>query len=71
MSKELETKIGSTIYTRITTIQMTPAQRQKALNALYEADLLVDGLIWVAKKIEQLGDRLFLKPSLKQPSLKH
>jgi hypothetical protein len=65
MSKEIESKIGSTIYTRIHTIKMSEAARQKALNALYEADLIVDGLIWVAKKIEQLGDRSFLKPSLK------
>ena len=65
MSREIESKIGSTIYTRIQTIKMSETQRQKALNALYEADLVVDGLIWVAKKIEQLGDRSFLKPSLK------
>jgi len=65
MSKEIESKIGSTIYTRIHTINMSETQRQKALNALYEADLIVDGLVWVAKKIEQLGDRSFLKPSLK------
>ena len=65
MSREIESKIGSTIYTRIQTIKMSETQRQKALNALYEADLIVDGLIWVAKKIEQLGDRSFLKPSLK------
>ena len=65
MSNKLESKIGSTIYARINTIKMSEAQRQKALNALYEADVLVDGLIWIAKKIEQLGDRSFLKPSLK------
>lgn len=65
MSKEIESKIGSAIYTRIHTIKMSEVQRQKALNALYEADLIVDGLTWIAKKIEQLGDRSFLKPSLK------
>jgi hypothetical protein len=30
-----------------------------------DADLLVDVFVWVAKKIEQLSERLFLKPSLK------
>jgi hypothetical protein len=65
MSKEIESKIGSTIYARIDSLQMSESQRQKALNAMYEADLLVDGLVWAAKKIEQLGERLFLKPSLR------
>ena len=63
MSKAIESKIGSPIYTRIHAIQMSESQRQKALNALYEADLVVDGFTWVAKKIEQLGDLSFLKPS--------
>jgi hypothetical protein len=65
MSKEIESKIGSTIYARIDSLHMSEAQRHKAFNAMYEADLLVDGLMWAAKKIEHLGERLFLKPSLK------
>jgi hypothetical protein len=65
MSKEIESKIGSTVYGRLNSIRMSEALRQKALTAMYEADLLVDGLAWVVKKIEQLGGRSFLKPSLK------
>ena len=65
MSKEIQSKVGSTIYAGIDSLPITEAQRQKALNAMYDADLLVDGVIWVAKKIEHIGARLFLKPSLK------
>lgn len=63
MSKEIERKIGSTIYARVNALPLSEVKRQRALNALYEADLLVDGLIWAAKKIEHLGERLFLKPA--------
>ncbi|MDP1716447.1 MAG: hypothetical protein Q8L40_00060 [Burkholderiales bacterium] len=68
MSNMLEIKIGSTIYERIDTIRMSDAERQVAINAMRDADLLVDAFVWVGKKIEQISDRLFrffLKPSLK------
>ena len=65
MSREIETKIGSTIYNRINTVQMSQVDRQRALHALYEADLFVEAFVRAAKKIEQLVDRLFLKPALK------
>ena len=65
MSKAIETKIGSTIYKRINAVQMPQVERQRALNALYEADLFVEAFIWAAKKIERLAECLFLKPALK------
>ena len=65
MSKEIESKIGSTIYNRINAVQMPQVERQRALNALYEADLFVEAFVRVAKKIEQLAERLFLKPAFK------
>ena len=70
MSKPYEDKIGSTIYKRVQSLRMSGAERQRVLNALYSADRLVDGIVWVAKKIEQLRGRLFLKPALKH-ALKH
>ena len=70
MSKQHEDKIGSTIYARVQSLRMSGAERHRVLNALYSADLLVDRIVWVAKKIEQFGGRLFLKPALKH-SLKH
>jgi len=65
MNKPLEIKIGSTIYAHISTVRMSEAERQVAVNAMKDADLLVDAFVWVGKKIEQLTERLFLKPSLK------
>ena len=63
MNNDLETKLGSTIIARIHAVQMSESERQVALNALNNADMLVDGFLWVAKKIEQAGERLFLKPA--------
>jgi hypothetical protein len=65
MKKELEIKLDSTIVGHINSVRMSEAERQVALNAMRNADLLVDGFVWVAKKIEQLGERLFLKAILK------
>lgn len=68
MSKILEIKIGSTVYDRIDTIRMSQAERQVAINAMRDADLMVDAFVWVNKKIEQIAERvfhLFIKPSLK------
>lgn len=70
MDRDIEIKIGSTIYDRINTSRMSPAERQVAINAMRDAELLVDAFAWVFKKIEQLGVLIsrafvFLKPSIK------
>ena len=65
MSKVIKDKIGSTIYARIDALKMSEAQRHRAFDALYEAQVFVDAFAGAAKKIEQLCERLFLKPSLK------
>jgi hypothetical protein len=65
MEKVTRVKNGSTIYERISEVQMCEYERQAAINALRDAELIVDGIAWIAKKIERLGERLFLKPSLK------
>ena len=68
MSKTLEIKIGSTVYDRINAVRMSQAERQVAINAMRDADLLVDAFVWVSKKVEQMAEgvsRLFLKHSLK------
>lgn len=65
MRKPLEIKIGSTIYSHINTVRMSDAERQVAINAMKDADLLVDAFVWMSKKIEHLAERLFLKHSLK------
>jgi hypothetical protein len=65
VKKDMEIKLGSTILARIDAVRMSEAERQVAIGAMRDADLLVDGFAWVAKKIEQIGERLFLRPSLK------
>ena len=67
MKKEIESKIGSTIYNRLLSIRMSDAERQRALSAMYDAEMVVDGFTWIVKKIERLGAGLFLKPA----TLKH
>ena len=67
MRKDIERKLGSTIYERIQAVHMSDADRERALHALYDAELAVDAFSWVAKRIEQLGERLFPR----QPALKH
>lgn len=68
MNETIKSKIGSTIYERINTVRMSDAERVVALNAMRDAELIVDAFIWIGRKFEQLGG-LFTKPSLK-PSLK-
>jgi hypothetical protein len=65
MSKELELKIGSTVYGKIQAARLSERERQVALQAMRNADVAVDGFVWLVKKIERLCDRLFLKPALK------
>jgi len=61
----MEIKLGSIVVGRIKSVRMSESERQVAINAMRDADLLVDGFVWIAKKLEQLGERLFLKPILK------
>jgi hypothetical protein len=65
MKGNIESKIGSTIVSRINEVQMSELERQRALTALYDAHLFVDGVALIVKKIEQFVGRLFLKPALK------
>lgn len=65
MSKDSDGKLSSTILGRINSARMSEVERQTASNAMRNAFLLVDGFAWVAKKIEQLGQHSFLKPSLR------
>jgi hypothetical protein len=65
MSKELELKIGSTVYGKIQAARLSERERQVALQAMRNADVAVDAIVWLVKKIEHLGGRLFLKPALK------
>lgn len=65
MNKDMVIKSGSTIVGRINSARMSDADRLVAISAMQNAEIMVDGFVWVAKKIEQLGERLFLRPQLK------
>lgn len=65
MTRNMEIKLGSTVVGRINAARMSDAERQVAFNAMRDADLLVDAFVWVSRKVEQFGERLFLKPAIK------
>jgi hypothetical protein len=44
---------------------MSEQERQVAINAMHDADAIVDGFVWVARKVEQLGAALFMSPVAK------
>lgn len=58
-------KIDSTIYDRIKTVRMSEVDRQVALGAMRDGEMIADGIVWVVKKIERLASHLLVKPSLK------
>jgi len=65
MNKDSSNKSNSLILERINALQLSEAERLTALGALQDADQLVDAFARIARKIERIGERLFLKPSLK------
>jgi hypothetical protein len=65
MKSNFESKFGSVIYDKINTVRMSESERQAAINAMHDADTIVEAVLWVARKIEQLGALLFMKPSIK------
>lgn len=64
MSKSNGNITNSGIYAKIRAVRMPPAERECAIGALHQAELLVDAILWVKEKFSALG-HAFLKPSLK------
>ena len=65
MNRQFCNKSDSTIEQRLETVKMTDSERRTAVAALHNAEVLVDVVAWFARKIEQIGERSFLKPILK------
>ena len=65
MKNDLEIKFGSVIYDKINTVRMSEQERRVAINAMRDADAIVDAILWISNKIEQFTSSLFLKPSIK------
>jgi len=62
MRKDSEFK---TIYERINASPLSETERRAAIHAMQDAEMIADAIVWITKKIEQLGARLFLKLSPK------
>lgn len=69
MYEQSRNKSNSVILGKILSARMTEHERARAVKALRDADAIVNAILWVTKKFEWLGGRLFHKPYLK-PSLK-
>jgi hypothetical protein len=65
MNSQICNKNGLTIEQRLETVNMTDSERRTAVAALHNAEVLLDVFAWFARKIEQVGERTFLKPILK------
>jgi hypothetical protein len=65
MNRQLCNKNGLTIEQRLGAVHMTDSERRTAVAALHNAEVLVDVFAWFARKMEQVGERTFLKPILK------
>jgi hypothetical protein len=65
MDRNLELKIGSTVYGKIMGARMSEHERRTALHAMGTASDILAGCAWLTRKIEHFGARLFFKPSLK------
>lgn len=64
MKSELEVKFGSVIYDKINTVRMSELERQVAINAMHDADMIVEGVLWMTRKVKQLFSMLLLKPGV-------
>jgi hypothetical protein len=64
MNEDIEMKLGSTIYRRLQAVRMTETERQVAIDAMRQANLLVDGFVWIGRKMGQLGELFSSKPTL-------
>lgn len=64
MSRINSNKSNLIIRDRIAACRMSDLERQVAINALRDADLIVDGILWVSGKLGQMASVL-LKPSFR------
>ena len=64
MRKSNERTLDSGRDARIQEVQMSAADRQYSIDALRQAERMVDAFLWVKEKLADAG-HVFLKPSLK------
>ena len=64
MRKAKQNAFRSDIYKAIERSRMTESDRLVAMNAMQDAEAIVDAFVWVKEKFEAVG-HYFLKPSLR------
>ena len=64
MRKANERVLDSGIYTRLNSVQMSEADRRIAVRALTRAEQVTEAILWLNKKIADVG-QAFLRPSLR------
>ena len=64
MRKVNQEALGSDIYALIRKARMSEYDRQLAINAMRQAEAIVDAMFWVEEKVAAIGT-YFLKPSVK------
>jgi len=67
MNQLNEKSANTDLYARINQASMTASEREVAINALRNAEALVDGYLWVVNGAKRLIARIFEKPA----GLKH
>ena len=65
MNENLRSENGSKMYAQIDAANLAESERHSALEALATAELMVDAVMWVKRKLGEAGAHLFLKPSVK------
>lgn len=64
MRNSNERDYDSGIYARLRGVRMSAADREHAIDALRQANQLVEAIVWIKERFSALG-QAFLKPSLK------
>ncbi len=65
MNNDFKVKFGSVIFDRLNTVHLSEQERLAAMNAMLDADAIVERCTWIVNKIEQLGAFLFMRPGIK------
>jgi hypothetical protein len=58
-------KLNSIINSNIFAARMSTIERKAAFKAMHDADHIVNALLWLGRKIEQITAFLIIKPSVK------
>jgi hypothetical protein len=64
MRESNERALITGIYARLREIRMSRADRETAIHALQQAELIVEAITWLKSRVAAIGG-IFLKPSLR------